>query len=301
MIWCGKVQDGTIKEKEEKIEFINKYNSLYKTKTLLFLTNISSSAYYRNKNKQFYDTTLLNIIKTIHNNFPYYGYRRITNLLRRYFYATLSYKKVLKYMRKLNIKAVIYRKNKWRYPLQPNLIQKENLTKDLIITKSNQLWNIDITYIKVNNHKMSYLYVIRDAYNGRIVNYNYSKQFNYKLVMDTTEDAINLNDTSELIIHSDHGAQFTSFEFKELLNVYNIKHSISRNGMPQDNQKIEQLMAQIKREIIPRRKREIKSFEEMKEIINKWVYQYNYVHQLNNKKTRCEYLVNCESLFLSSH
>ena len=148
---------------------------------------------------------------------------------------------------------------------------------------------------------MSYLYLIRDAYNGRIVNYNYSNIFDNNLVLKTTEDALNVNDCSNLIIHSDHGSQFTSFEFKDMLKIYNVKHSMSRNGKPQDNQKIEQLMAQIKREIIPKRFKHLKTYNEMEIIIKKCIYQYNYLHILSNKKTRCIYLVNCETLFLSSH
>lgn len=301
MIWYGKVQDGTIKEKEDKIELINRYKSIYTIKSILFLTKISSSAYYRNRNKVFYDQTLLNTIKLVHNKFEYYGYRRITSFLRKYFYKTISEKKVLKYMRKLNIKANIYRLYKFRYPLKPNQDNTQNISKDVIANKPNMLWNIDITYVKVTDKKMSYLYLIRDAYNGRIVNYNYSNVFDNNLVLKTTEDAINVNNSTNLIIHSDHGSQFTSFEFKEMLKIYNIKHSMSRNGKPEDNQKIEQLMAQVKREIIPKKTKQLKSYTEMKNNIKKWVYQYNYLHILGNKKTRCEYLVNCESLFLSSH
>ncbi len=115
---------------------------------------------------------------------------------------------------------------------------------------------------------MTYLYIIRDAFNGRIVNYNYSLKFDTQLVLQTTRNSLQNNSINNLVIHSDHGSQFTCFEFKELLSEYNVKHSMSRSGKPQDNQKVEQLMAQIKREISPKRKKQLKTYEEMNIIIS---------------------------------
>ena len=126
-------------------------------------------------------------------------------------------------MKKLGVKAI--------FP-GPNTSKRNHaemvypyLLKTYLVTKLNQVWQIDITYIRVNSGFM-YLAGITDIYSRVIVGWKLSSCIDTELVISALEDAIFRYGVPE-IINSDQGFQFTSKAWLSKLQEYNIKISMT--------------------------------------------------------------------------
>ena len=89
----------------------------------------------------------------------------------------------------------------------PNLVNK-NFNTDA----PNKIRTTDITYLIFNN-KMAYLSTILDLYDRKIVAYKISNINDIHIVLDTLNEAILIRkDVRRLVLHSDQGHQYTSFQ-----------------------------------------------------------------------------------------
>jgi len=121
-----------------------------------------STYYYQSKSKTVNDAELITLIEAIIEEFPGYGYRRVTCELHRRG-NPVNHKKVLSIMRERGL--IRKTKRRWikttdshhRNPIYPNLI------KNLIVTAPNQVWTADITYIAIQRGFV-YLAVILDLF-----------------------------------------------------------------------------------------------------------------------------------------
>ncbi|MDD6224619.1 MAG: DDE-type integrase/transposase/recombinase [bacterium] len=85
-----------------------------------------------------------------------------------------------------------------------------------------------------------YLSTILDSYDRKVVAYKISKHDDNKLVMNTLNEAVSKRkDVSGLIIHSDQGFQYTSYEYKAIYESNGITISIARKGTSIDDSPIE--------------------------------------------------------------
>jgi len=111
------------------------------------LLEIHRSGYYYCPKKAFQDTILMNQISEIHADFPYYGYRKIYWDLRHNHGYEGNKKKVQRLIKLMGIKA-IYPGPKTSIPSADGSVFPY-LLKGLEINKANQVWAVDITYIKL--------------------------------------------------------------------------------------------------------------------------------------------------------
>ncbi|GAA0068381.1 hypothetical protein UT300002_31670 [Clostridium perfringens] len=116
-------------------------------------------------------------------------------------------------MKKYNLKAkYVKKKQNQRYKrieenIKPNLLKRKFNTD-----KPKKIWTTDITFL-IFNGKKAYLSTILDLYDRKVVAYKISKVNNIGIVMNTLNEAIAMRkNVSRLIIHSDQGFQYTSFE-----------------------------------------------------------------------------------------
>jgi transposase InsO family protein len=110
-----------------------------------------------------------------------------------------------------------------------------NLIRDLEITRPEQLWVSDITYIKTD-HGHEYLSLVTDAYSKKIMGYKLLDNLSTEGPLQALESAIkNRKYRHELIHHSDRGLQYCSAEYINKLKKYNIKISMTENGDPYEN------------------------------------------------------------------
>ena len=160
--------------------------------------------------------------------------------------------------------------------VKPNLVKRNFNT-----VSPNSVWVTDITYLSFEN-KRAYLSTILDLYDRTIVAYQISKRNDIKLVVDTLNQAIaKTKDVSNLIIHSDQGFQYTSFEYKALYESNGIQISMSRKGTPIDDSPIESFHSILKKETLYNNY--ITSLEEYLLLVEDWLMFYN-TSRLKNRK-----------------
>lgn len=129
-----------------------------------------STLYYEEKPADIDDIDLLNAIRDIWERYPFYGYRRITKELRSTG-ANVNRKRIQRLMARCGIQAI--------YP-GPNTSRRNKLhavhpylLRDLSITRVNQVWMVDITYLRVPNRFM-YLVALIDVYSRYVVGWSLS-------------------------------------------------------------------------------------------------------------------------------
>ena len=246
---------------------------------------ISKRTYYKYRNADDLDYLDYLMIKNVFNKSKgTYGYRRITEGLKIEYGVIFNHKKVARIMRKYNIKPEYIRRtqpSKYRRiesNVMPNLL-KRNFKAD----KPNQKWTTDITYLIWNNKRL-YLSTILDLYDRKVVSYKISKFNNIPLVIETLNAAIaQRKDVHGLIIHSDQGFQYTSFEYKAICKSNGITISMSRKGTPIDDSPMESWHGILKKETL--HNNNISSLQEYQKLVEDWILFYN-TDRLKSKQIR---------------
>ena len=104
-----------------------------------------------------------------------------------------------------------------------------------------------------------------------------------KLVIDTLNEAIaKRKDVYGLIIHSDQGYQYTSFEYKAICESNRIQISMSRKGIPIDNSPMESFHALLKKETLYNNN--ITNLNEYIDLVEDWLEFYNTVRIKNKRR-----------------
>jgi len=219
------------------------------------LLDVSKSGYYdwlkrKGRNPRRYrDKPVLEQIRKIIREYPGYGYRRVTHELRRQGFI-VNHKRVLRLMREAKL---TFRKSRFRLittdsehgnPVYPNLIRR------MKITRPNQVWGADFTYVQLRNEYI-YLAVEIDLYGRRVIGWSLSRNLDTDTALDALQRALyNRRDQeiSGLIHHSDRGVQYTSMRFTECLRNHGIQISNSRKGNPYDNAYVESFFKTLKTE-----------------------------------------------------
>src|SRR5690554_7621347 len=94
----------------------------------------------------------------------------------------------------------------------------------------------DITYIKTIQDGWTFLASVMDLHSRMIIGYAYEKHMRKEMVIESIKQAIDKAGFTEgLMVQSDLGSQYLSYEVESLLEKYGIIHSYSRKGSPGDN------------------------------------------------------------------
>jgi putative transposase len=174
---------------------------------------------------------------------PFYGYRRIyRDLIKRN--INIGEKKVRIIKKRLNLKT-LYPKP---YLSIPNKEHEKHpyLLKNKEITSVNQVWQTDITYLKLKTG-FAYLAAVIDVFSRKTLSYRISNTMDVAFCKDVINNAIIKYGTPE-IVNSDQGSQYTSLEFVSLLKENNIKISMNSKGRALDNIFVERLFRSLKYE-----------------------------------------------------
>ena len=193
---------------------------------------ISQRTYYKYRNsedKDYYDYLLIKEI--FDESKGTYGYRRVCEGLLIKYGVIYNHKKIQRIMNKYKIKPNYTRKKKNQSykrieaNITPNLVKRK-----FNVDKENKIWTTDITYI-IFNGKRAYLSTILDLYDRKIVAYKINKFNDLKIVIDTLNEAkAKRKDVYGLIIHSDQGFQYTSFEYKAICESNGIQISMKKRN-----------------------------------------------------------------------
>lgn len=119
-------------------------------------------------------------------------------------------------------------------PVAPNLLQQNFLAH-----KPNEKWVSDITYCWTEEGWL-YLAVVMDLYSRKVVGWALSERMTKQLVIDALQMAVwSRKPPRGLIIHSDRGSQYCSYDYQKLLNLHGLVCSMSKRGDCYDNAAME--------------------------------------------------------------
>ena len=127
----------------------------------------------------------------------------------------------------------------------------KNLIAGMTVTRPEQVWVSDITYIG-NRSSHLYLALVTDAYSKKIVGFDLSES----LGADGAIRAIKMAHANrrypeeELIHHSDRGIQYCSDEYQKLLRRYKIIPSMTESYDPYANAVAERVNGILKQEFL---------------------------------------------------
>lgn len=222
---------------------------------------------------------MLNLIRDVWERHPYYGYRRITKELNAEGHR-VNRKRIQRLMVLGGIQAIhpgpnTSKRNKL-HKLHPYLL------RGLTVTKSNQAWMVDITYLRMPDGFM-YLVALIDVYSRYVVGWSLSNTLDTEFCLDALKMGLVL--AKPEIINSDQGCQFTSEEWVDFLRVSAIKISMTGKGRCLDNIYIERFWRSFKREEFYLN--EYQSVSELRKSISAYIEFYNHRrwHQSLNYKT----------------
>jgi len=126
----------------------------------------------------------------------------------------------------------------------------QNLVKDLVPERANQLWVSDITYIRVKQD-FAYLSLVTDAYSRKIIGFFMSHDLSTDNCLSALRMALATRLTDQpLIHHSDRGTQYCSQAYTGLLNKKGIAISMTQSGNPRDNAIAERVNGILKMELL---------------------------------------------------
>lgn len=248
------------------------------------LVEISRNGYLawedRNPKHDDFEQEVRRALRKIAEEFPYYGYKRMTKALRRDGFA-VNHKRIYRLMSKE--KLLCKRKKFKPITTQSNhgLRKYRNLTKGFIPTSINQLIVADITYIALQT-EFVYLAIQMDVYSRRFIGWELSREADTQLILNALNRAIALRGAENMkgcIHHSDQGVQYASHAYVQRLAEVGMLPSMSDKGNSYDNAYAESAIKTIKYNEV--HMKEYESFEDayanIKRFIEK-VYNKKQLH-----------------------
>ncbi len=219
------------------------------------MLDVSRSGYYKWSKRKIDDgvpdgdTEVLHEIQKMIEEFPGYGYRRVTHELKRRG-KRINHKRVRRIMKEHHL--LVVRKTFRPLTTDSNHPHKTypNLTRGLEVTRPNQVWASDITYIRLELG-FAYLGVVLDRYTRRCIGWDLGRDLGAQLALNALDMAFETRQGENLdglIHHSDQGVQYACKDYVERLNDRDIQISMSRKGNPYDNAHVESFIKTLKTE-----------------------------------------------------
>ena len=221
-------------------------------KRMCALGQVSRSGFYRwrrEKPSANGDVQLRDALQRIAVEFPSYGWPRMTRELGRRGWP-VNHKRVYRMMREDNLLCLRRRKFVRTTDSAHPLPVYPNLARQMAVTRLDQLWVADITYIRLRV-EFVYLAVILDACSRRVIGWTLGRSLENDLALEALRRALEQRRPAPgLVHHSDRGVQYASGDYVRILQKHAIIPSMSRPANPYDNASCESFMKTLKREEI---------------------------------------------------
>jgi len=252
-----------------KKEMVDKEESLSIVKQCEILDIPRGRLYYKQVELSEKDLDILSKLDEIYTEDPSYGTRRMKMTLKKVHGVKIGRRKLKTLMGILNISAIYPKKNL----SQPNLAHHKYpyLLRNVPITRVNQVWSTDITYIKLKKGFV-YLTAVIDWYSRFVLSWKLSTTLDRQFCIDVVKEALTKYGQPD-IFNTDQGSQYTSSEFIEILKEKDIKISMDGKGRALDNIFVERLWRTVKYEDVY-----LKGYENVKECkkgLEKYFDKYN--------------------------
>ena len=242
-----------------------------------------STYYYQAIATTLKEENMMRLIDEYYLQYPHEGARKISRMLQRNGYDVGRYR-AGNLMKKMGIIAI--------YP-KPNTSVRchehevySYLLNDTDITKPNQVWCADITYVPLQGSHV-YLIAIMDWYSRYVLEWGLSITLEAEFCVDALKRALAHYKRCE-IFNTDQGSQFTSHIWINILKEHHISISMDGRGRYLDNIFIERLWRSVKQECIYRHSFE--SMKSLKQALHEYFEYYNHkrVHQSLDYRTPAE-------------
>lgn len=197
----------------------------------------------RSEDERAEDLVLCRLIDEEYTNRPFYGSRRMKVFLRAMGHV-VNRKRIQRLMRKMGLAGmapgpattVKHPKHKV-YPY---------LLRGVPVTRPNQVWSTDVTYIRLARG-FAYLVAVIDWYSRKVLSWRISNSMDASFCVDCLEDALHAYGKPE-VFNSDQGSQFTSHAFTGVLKREGVAISMDGRGRALDNIFVERLWRSVKHE-----------------------------------------------------
>ena len=194
-----------------------------------------SSIYYRPRAASAENLSLMGEIDRQYLETPFYGSRRMKAWLERRG-VRVSRKRVQRLMHAMGLRAIYRRPSTSRrspqHPVYPYLL------RNVRITRPNQVWAADITYLPMARGFL-YLVAVMDWHSRYVVAWRLSNTLEAGFCAEALEEA--LGQGRPEVFNTDQGSRFTSLEFTQVLQDCGVRVSMDGKGRYQDNIFVERL------------------------------------------------------------
>jgi putative transposase len=203
-----------------------------------------SSVYYSARSVPDDKAMLKTALLDLAGEWPTYGYRRLTALMRRLGWSVNS-KRVRRWMEELGIHGRAPTRKQRTTNSNHAFPRYANLVQDLDITRPDQVWVADITYIRLRR-EFVYLAVLMDVFTRALRGWHLGRNLDQGLTLAALERALVV--AVPQIHHSDQGVQYAATAYVERLQRLGVTLSMAAVGEPRENGYAERLMRTIKEE-----------------------------------------------------
>ena len=215
---------------------------------------------------------------------PTYGYRRITKLLLRMGYP-VGYRRVARLMKAANLSVSVKRICQTTTSVA-GIHPWVNRLKDLEVSRCDQVWVGDITYVRLKAHFV-YVSLLMDVFTRRIRGWQVSQHLTQPLTLRPLEQA--LRQSVPEIHHSDQGVQYLSNAYLSTLTKHGIEISVARRGCPWENGYAERLIRTLKEEEV-----HLNEYEHITEARNRIGHFIEQVYHQKRPHSALDYLTPIE-------
>ncbi|EKT1335443.1 IS3 family transposase [Salmonella enterica] len=206
-----------------------------------------------------------------------YGYRKI-HLDLRDTGQQCGVNRVWRLMKRAGIKAQVgYRSPRARKG-EDSIVAPDRLQRQFNPDAPDERWVTDITYIRTHEGWL-YLAVVVDLFSRKVIGWSMQPRMTKEIVLNALLMALwRRNPQKAVLVHSDQGSQYTSYEWQSFLKSHGLEGSMSRRGNCHDNAVAESFFQLLKRERI--KKKIYGTREEARSDI------FDYIEMFYNSKRR---------------
>ena len=232
--------DLTLEQKRKAIEPGHKRITIYRQCELLGLSR--SSLYYKSCRDTQYNEQLMRLLDEQYIKTPFYGIDKMTECLRRQGHY-VNHKRVRRLMRQMGLEAVYPRgKRSLSTPQKEHKIYPY-LLKDVQVTRSDQVWSADITYVRMYRGWL-YLVAVMDWFSRYVLAWEVSVTLEADFCVSALQQSLSFGRPD--IFNTDQGSQFTSIDFTKVLLDAGVRVSMDGKGRVFDNIFSERLWRTVK-------------------------------------------------------
>jgi putative transposase len=203
-----------------------------------------SSIYYQPAPVPDAEAMLKAVLLELAGEWPTYGYRRLSREMRRLGWPVNS-KRVRRWMDELDLSGKPPTRTRRTTDSNHDFPRYPNLVADLQITRPEQVWVADITYIRLRA-EFIYLAVLMDVFTRCLRGWHLGRNLDHGLSLAALEKALALGLPE--IHHSDQGVQYAATGYVERLQGRGVQVSMAAVGQAHENGYAERLIRTIKEE-----------------------------------------------------